>query len=106
MSVLTIGVDLGGTNTRAGAVTAGGEVVGRSRRPTPLPEGAGNVAQLVPVGALFRAGGRVAVSSPQLRAGALTVVEGNERLFPGAPLLPDGGRDAGRDGAQNEEGRR
>jgi glucokinase len=37
---LTIGVDLGGTNTRAGAVTAGGEVVGRSRRPTPLADGA------------------------------------------------------------------
>jgi glucokinase len=37
---LTVGVDLGGTNTRAGVVTGTGEVVGRSRRPTPLPEGA------------------------------------------------------------------
>lgn len=56
----------------------------------PLPEGAGHQAQLAPVRVLFRALGRVAVSSPQLRPGALAVVEGNERLFPGAPLLPQG----------------
>ena len=40
MSGLTVGVDLGGTNTRAGAVTETGQVVGRSRRPTPLIDGA------------------------------------------------------------------
>ncbi len=37
---LTIGVDLGGTNTRAGLVTDTGEVVGRARRPTVLDQGA------------------------------------------------------------------
>lgn len=36
----TIGVDLGGTNTRAGLVTDAGEIVGRARRPTVLDRGA------------------------------------------------------------------
>ena len=36
----TIGVDLGGTNTRAGLVSSKGEILGRGRRSTPLPEGA------------------------------------------------------------------
>lgn len=39
----TIGVDLGGTNTRAGLVSAEGEILGRGRRSTPLPEGAAAV---------------------------------------------------------------
>ena len=42
MSV-TIGVDLGGTNTRAGLVTASGEIVGRARGPTRLHMGAEGV---------------------------------------------------------------
>ena len=42
MSV-TIGVDLGGTNTRAGLVTASGEIVGRARGPTRLHLGAEGV---------------------------------------------------------------
>ncbi|MEE2754329.1 MAG: ROK family protein [Candidatus Latescibacterota bacterium] len=37
---LTIGVDLGGTNTRAGLVNAEGEILGRGRHSTPLPDGA------------------------------------------------------------------
>jgi len=47
VSRLTIGVDLGGTNTRAGAVTASGDVAGRSRRPTPLPDGADAVVETI-----------------------------------------------------------
>ena len=34
MSTLTVGVDLGGTNTRAGLVTDAGEIVARFRCPT------------------------------------------------------------------------
>lgn len=40
---LTIGIDLGGTNTRAGLVTASGEIVGRARQPTRLHLGAEGV---------------------------------------------------------------
>lgn len=36
---LAIGVDLGGTNLRAGLVTEEGVVVARVRRPTPAREG-------------------------------------------------------------------
>lgn len=42
---LTIGVDLGGTNTRAGLVTESGEVIGRARRPTRLDLGADGVVE-------------------------------------------------------------
>ena len=40
LSELTIGADLGGTNIRASLVNAGGEILGRGRRPTPLSDGA------------------------------------------------------------------
>ena len=43
----TIGVDLGGTNTRAGLVSPNGEILGRGRRPTPLPEGSGAVVKAI-----------------------------------------------------------
>ncbi len=42
---LTIGVDLGGTNTRAGLVNAEGEILGRGRRTTPVLEGADAVVE-------------------------------------------------------------
>jgi glucokinase len=42
---LTIGVDLGGTNTRAGLVNAEGDILGRGRRSTPLPDGADAVVR-------------------------------------------------------------
>ena len=41
----TIGVDLGGTNTRAGLVSEAGEILGRARRPTVLDKGAEVVVQ-------------------------------------------------------------
>lgn len=40
-----MGVDLGGTNTRAGLVDAGGEIVARARRPTRLDLGSGGVVE-------------------------------------------------------------
>ncbi|MCZ6632476.1 MAG: ROK family protein [bacterium] len=43
--VRTVGVDLGGTNTRAGLVTDSGEIVGRFRCPTRLDLGADAVVQ-------------------------------------------------------------
>jgi len=42
---LTIGVDLGGTNTRAGLVNESGEILGRARRPTVLDQGAETVVK-------------------------------------------------------------
>jgi hypothetical protein len=47
-------------------------------------------AQAMPanVKVLFEMPGRVVVESPGLQAGELVVVEGNERLFPTAPVLP------------------
>lgn len=42
---LTVGVDLGGTNTRAGAVTVAGEIVGRARCATRPDLGADGVVQ-------------------------------------------------------------
>ncbi len=54
----------------------------------PGAEGGPAVADLVPVQVLFPTGPRVAVRSARLAAGDQIVIEGNERLFPGAPLLP------------------
>ncbi len=45
MSNLTIGVDLGGTNTRAGLLNENGEILGRGRRTTPLSEGSDAVVK-------------------------------------------------------------
>ena len=44
---LTIGIDLGGTNTRAGLVTAEGEIVGRARRSTPVDDGADSILSVI-----------------------------------------------------------
>ena len=51
-------------------------------------EGRPAAAAMVPVEVLFSVGDRAAVRGHDLAAGALAVVEGNERLFPGAPVLP------------------
>ncbi len=48
---------------------------------------AGGTAQVAPITRLFSTGSRIAVRSPALRAGSLLVVEGNERMFPGQPLV-------------------
>ncbi len=45
-------------------------------------------AVMVPIEVLFSVGDRAAVKGRDLAAGARAVVEGNERLHPGAPLLP------------------
>ena len=44
---LTIGVDLGGTNTRAGLVTSEGEIIGRGRRLTPVADGSSAVVRAI-----------------------------------------------------------
>jgi RND family efflux transporter MFP subunit len=64
-------------------------------------EGKPASAALVPVEVLFSVGDRAAVRARDLAAGASVVVEGNERLFPGAPILP-----APREGAAPEGGPR
>jgi RND family efflux transporter MFP subunit len=60
----------------------------------PGAEGAPASATPIPLEVLFEVGPRAAVRAPGLAPGALVVVEGNERLYPGAPLAPrqDGGR--------------
>ncbi len=50
--------------------------------------GAPSQAEPVSVRVHFPIGGRVAVESPGLEPGDLVVVEGNERLYHGAPILP------------------
>ena len=40
------------------------------------------------VDVLYRSGGRVVVRSAALSPGTQVVIEGNERLFPGAPVIP------------------
>jgi multidrug efflux pump subunit AcrA (membrane-fusion protein) len=42
----------------------------------------------VPVEVLFYTGERVAVRAGRLEPGELVVVEGNERLYPSAPVAP------------------
>jgi len=54
-------------------------------------EGVPASAQFVPVEVLFDVDDRSAIRSPLLRPGLQVVVEGNERLFPGAPLMPSPG---------------
>jgi len=51
-------------------------------------EGKPATAAMVAVEILFSVGDRAAVKGRDLAAGAKAVVEGNERLFPGAPILP------------------
>lgn len=55
---------------------------------TPGQEGAPAVAMLVPVQALFSVGESVVIESPRLGPGTQVVVEGNERLYPMAPIVP------------------
>lgn len=47
----------------------------------------GGSAAIAPVETLFAVGDRLVVRSPALRPGMRVIVEGNERVFPGQPLL-------------------
>ncbi len=60
--------------------------------------GAPGTAAMVPVEVLFSLGDRAAVRGIDLAAGAAVVVEGNERLYPGAPVMPVGTVPAGTGG--------
>lgn len=53
--------------------------------------GGGLISQVAPVQVLFAVGDRVAVRSPVLTGGEQVVIEGNERMFPGRPLIPVAG---------------
>ncbi|MFT5049645.1 MAG: RND family efflux transporter MFP subunit [Chlamydiales bacterium] len=55
-------------------------------------------AARIPIEELFNVNGRVAVRAAALKAGDQAVVEGNERLFPGAPVIaaPAGDRAGGK----------
>lgn len=55
------------------------------------------VAERVPVEVAFRRAGYVYIADGALRPGDLVVVEGNERLFPGTPLMV-APREGGREG--------
>jgi hypothetical protein len=60
---------------------------------TPGGDDAGGAyqASFAPVELLFYSGQRAAVRSPALQPGALVVIEGNERLYPSAPVIPQEG---------------
>jgi RND family efflux transporter MFP subunit len=62
-------------------------------------EGAPAQAAPTPVEVLFQTSERAVIANGRLRAGARVVVEGNERLFPMAPIVPipaDGSEEEGR----------
>lgn len=59
----------------------------------PSPEGGMPIAERVSVAVKFRRDGIAYIDSEVLRAGEQVVVEGNERLFPGTPLVV-GNKDA------------
>lgn len=68
---------------------------------------AGGVAAVARVERLFAVGDRVAVRAARLPPGAEVVIEGNERLFPGQPLIVQGGGGeggGGRGGARSAQG--
>ncbi len=56
-------------------------------RPNPGQASQPPTAEKVSVRELFRSNGRVYVESETLRLGDMVVTEGNERLFPGTPLI-------------------
>ena len=60
---------------------------------------AGGVAAVAPVQVEFAAGDRMVIREGALRPGMRVVVEGNERIFPGQPLieLPDEAQSRERD---------
>ena len=68
----------------------------------------GGVAAVAPIEMLFASGGdRVAVRSPVLGAGMEVITQGNERVFPGQPLMVNGqmvGAAAGQGGAPGAPG--
>lgn len=73
----------------------------------------GGTAAVAPITRRFAVGDRVVVRSPVLREGSRVVVDGNERLFPGQPLMElgaeparGGGGPGGRpgDGSSGENG--
>ncbi len=61
-----------------------GKTQGSAGSPGQKPDG---VARWVPVELGAAVDGLIEVRSPRLKAGDMVVVEGNERLFPGAPLI-------------------
>jgi RND family efflux transporter MFP subunit len=72
----------------------------------PGAAGAPHTAMPVPVEILFHADGRAVVRADRLTEGALAVVEGNERLFPSAPVAPSnpgGAAPAPQDGKKSGE---
>lgn len=52
----------------------------------------GGHAAVAPIEIMFAVGDRLVIRSPVLRPGAMAVIEGNERMFPGQPLIMAGGR--------------
>jgi RND family efflux transporter MFP subunit len=55
----------------------------------PNPEGGMPIATRIPVAVAFREDGKVFLLSDGLKPGSQVVIEGNERLFPGTPLIVD-----------------
>lgn len=92
------------TGARAGYLTVARDAILRGETGAfiyvakPTAPDAPPTAAFQPVEVLFRHGDRAAVRAPGLAAGDLVVVEGNERLFPSAPLLPQpiGGDEGGK----------
>ena len=65
----------------------------------------GGVAAVAPIERRFAVGNRVVIRSPMVREGVQVVVEGNERMFPGQPLvILNGDGVSGGGGGSGEQG--
>lgn len=84
-------VGLAPTGLRAPMLTVHKDAILRDDAGAYVYFSAGGVAAVARVEPQFAVGDRVVVRAPALRDGAPVVVEGNERLTPGRPLIAQGG---------------
>jgi len=75
------------TGTREALLTVSKDAILRNDAGSYVYMDAGGVARVAPIERRFAIGERVVIRSPVVREGTRVVVEGNERLFPGQPLM-------------------
>lgn len=76
------------TGTQSEQLTVSKDAIVRTTTGEHLYYSDNGVAAMMPVQRLFAAGSRVAIRRGALQPGMEIVVDGNERMFPGQPLIP------------------
>ena len=76
------------TGTQTEQLTVSKDAIVRTMTGEHLFYNAEGIAAMMPVQRLFGAGDRVAIRPGLLKPGMQVVVDGNERMFPGQPLIP------------------